>query len=355
MEIEHEIGALEFSADGRYVIASGGPDDTLVWDRRAGAFSARIPHGGMGGQDSWTDRRGARSIHRGAFVLDAHPTKALIATAGPDRDAALWDLASGSAVARFPHEDTVTAVRFAPSGAALATVTEAGVVRVWDVASGRDLRQMPQGSASYWVGISPRGTLRRKRRRRPAPAGVATRERRARRHDRHRRTGAGRGLQPRRAPPRDVRRGSRADRIWDLPAGTRAWEIPMAGHDAAGVVFAADDRELVFAGSTGRSSGGIRTSTCRAVPSRSAPSSSAWRRARDRGRIATNTVDGARVWDARTQEELRQIPYAGWSTAVAISADGRWLASTGRDGEGTTSIDVTEISPANPRPPPARG
>jgi len=346
VEIDHEVSALRFSADGRFVVASGGPDGTLVWDRRSGGLSARIDHGGMGGEDSWNDRRG-RAIHRGPFVLDASPKTDTIATAGPDHDAALWDLTSGVEIARLAHEDTVTAARFAPTGDLLATVTEDGVVRLWDLASHGELRRMEQGSAAYWVGISPAGTY-------IASAAV---------DHRVRVWGLANGdpvatidtegeVQAAAFSP-DERRivtfGEDLEEttVWDLPAGTRAWEIPMASNEAAGLVFAPDDRALVFAGVDGsvtwwdqemhvqersRSLGGFVIGMAASA---------------DRARIATNTTDFARVWDARTGAELRQMPYAGWSLAVAISADGRWLASTGRD-EGRTLIEVTEIWPQDP-------
>jgi WD40 repeat protein len=348
VEIDHEVGALRFNADGRFVIASGGPDGTLVWDRQAGGLSATIAHGGMGGQDRWRDRRGSGSIHRGAFVLDASPTTDTIATAGPDHDAALWDLASGSEVARLAHEDTVTAVRFAPAGDVLATVTEGGIVRLWDVASRRELRRMEQGSAAYWVGVSPAGSYVAS-----AAADHRVRVWRLANGDPVA-TIDSEGLVLAAAFSPDERRivtfGDDLEQttVWELPTGTRAWEIPMASNDAAGVVFAPEDRALVFAGVDGlltwwnqdlhaedrsRSVGGFVIGMAASG---------------DRARIATNTADFARVWDARTGDELRQLPYAGWSTAVAISADGRWLASTGQDGDGTTFIDVTEIWPADP-------
>jgi hypothetical protein len=42
------------------------------------------------------------------------------------------------------------------------------------------------------------------------------------------------------------------------------------------------------------------------------------------------------------------MPYANWLTAIAISRDGRFLASAGDDTPSSTSIEVTEIAPADP-------
>ena len=135
---------------------------------------------------------------------------------------------------------------------------------------------------------------------------------------------------------------------WELPAGTRAWEISMASNDAAGVVFAPDDRELVFAGVDGSLAWWDLDQHVRHRSLSLGSFVVGMAASADRARIATNALEMASVWDVRTGKELRQMAYAGWLTAVVISADGQWLASSGRDGTGTTSIEVTEVWPADP-------
>jgi hypothetical protein len=348
VDIEHEVGALAFSADGRFVIGSGGPDDTIVWDRNAKQVSARIAHGGMGGQDSWDDARGSHSVHRGSFVMDVSPKSPVIATAGPDHDAALWDMASGKDIARFAHDDTVTAVRFGPSGDVIATVTEAGVVRVWDIASKTELRQMAQGSASYWVGVSPAGRY---------VASVAA-DHKARVWELANGNlvatiDTGGPVDAAAFSPDERTLATYGDdleptALWDIPAGTPAWKIPTASNDAAGVVFGPPDSYmLIFAGVDGSlgwwdSIQHLETHSVNLEQFVIAMAASA-----DRTRVVTDAADIARAWDVRTGHELRQMPYSGWLTAIAISADGRYLASSGRDAK-STSIEVTEIWPDDP-------
>ena len=207
---------------------------------------------------------------------------------------------------------------------------------------------MQQGSAAYWVGVSPSGAYVASA---AADANVrvwrgATGELVA--------TIATAGAVEAAAFSPDERRlvtwGQDLEQttIWDLPSATRAWDIPMASNDAAGVVFAPNDRDLVIAGVEGslewwdqEQRVATRSISLDAFANDLAASS-------DRGRIATSAAEIARVWDARTGRELRQMPYGGWLTAVAISPDGRWLASTGRDPSGTTLLEVTEIWATDP-------
>jgi len=353
LEIEHEVSALAFSADGRFVVAGGGPDDTLVWDWRANKVSARITHGGMNGQDKWIDASGRESILRGPFVLDVSPKDAVIATAGPDHDAALWDLESGREIARFAHEDTVTAVRFARSGEVLATLTEDGVVHVWDVASRRELRQMPQGSASDWIGVSPTGRY---------VASVA--------EDHKARVWqlASGELSATLEPdgPIDAATFSPDEQtiatfgedaettvFWTLPAGTREWQIPKASN---GVVFGPEQSTIVIGEPGTVEKEGTDSKLTwweRGQQEASHSASLEWFVGRmatsaDHARLVTSDAEMARVWDARTGHELRQMAYLGWLTAVAISPDGRYFASTGRDIDLNTLIEVTEVWPDDP-------
>jgi WD40 repeat protein len=142
--------------------------------------------------------------------------------------------------------------------------------------------------------------------------------------------------------------------IWDLPAGTRAWAIPIA--TSAGVVFAPNDRELIIAGADGdgdSSEGKLAWwDQDRRVPARSVSLDGfvdEMVASADRGRIATSAGAIARVWDTRTRRELRQMPYDARLQAIAISADGRWLASKGWNiGDGRPILEVTEIWAADP-------
>jgi WD40 repeat protein len=346
VEIENSVGALAFSADGRFIIASGGRDDTLVFDRAAKRISAHIAHGGMAGADMWTDARGRR-VHRGAFVLDTSPTQPLIATAGPDHDAALWSLETGAAVARLAHEDTVTAVSFSPKGDALASVTEHGTVHVWDVASGRELRRLEQSGLSYWVGVSGSGRFVASTADEnvhvwdlASGAPVATLP-----------LGGPEGAARFAADERSiVTFGSAvpATVVWRLPSGTRLARIPVQSDEQAGALFAPDGRALVIGDTDGR----LHWWDLDPLEERFSRPVDGFviqlAQSADRARVASDALDVARVWDVGTGHELRQMPYADWLTAIALSRDGRFLASAGDDTPSSTAIEVTEIAPADP-------
>jgi WD40 repeat protein len=83
--------------------------------RRAARRHDRVGLAGESGHRAHRTRRHGRSgildrcaraasIHRGHAVLDVSPTSAVIATAGPDHDAALWDMEVGREIARLTHE-----------------------------------------------------------------------------------------------------------------------------------------------------------------------------------------------------------------------------------------------------------
>jgi hypothetical protein len=344
--IEDVVGALAFTADARFVVAAGGPDDTLVWDRSAGRVSARIAHGGMGGTERWTDRRGVFG-HRGTFVLAASDDGPTFATAGPDRTAAVWNAATGSEVVRFAHEDVVTAVSFAPGGGALATVTESGVVRLWDVASGREVWSAAQGAPAYWVGVSRRGTyvasvaadgLARVWNRSDGAlvASIAT-------------GGAAQAAEFGEDEGLLAVHGEDlpATLLWDLRAGARVRELPVASNDAAGVLFG-DDGRIVIGGTDGKLTWWDAAAD---APLREVALDGfviALAASADGARFATNVTEIARVFETATGRELRQMPYSNWLTAVALSADGRWLASAGQDGDNGFVIEVTEVRPDDP-------
>jgi WD40 repeat protein/serine/threonine protein kinase len=67
------------------------------------------------------------------------PNGGLLATAGKDATAALWNVSDGQLVARLMgHTGEVNAVRFTPDGRLLATCSDDKTVRVWDVSTGQE-------------------------------------------------------------------------------------------------------------------------------------------------------------------------------------------------------------------------
>jgi WD40 repeat protein/class 3 adenylate cyclase len=67
------------------------------------------------------------------------PDGKMIATAGNDKTARLWDTATGQQVLTLSHPAGVGHLMFSPDGSHLATAAGDGIARLWDVASGRQL------------------------------------------------------------------------------------------------------------------------------------------------------------------------------------------------------------------------
>jgi WD40 repeat protein len=59
------------------------------------------------------------------------PQGRLLATAGEDRTARIWDTTSGQERARMEHQAAVAAVAFSPDGRLLATGSSDGTAWIW--------------------------------------------------------------------------------------------------------------------------------------------------------------------------------------------------------------------------------
>jgi WD40 repeat protein len=98
------------------------------------------------------------SGHKGiVFRASFSPDSRLIATAGDDKIARIWESRSGAELLRLAeHEDSVTAAVFSPDGRQLATSSFDKTVRLWDLSSGAELKRLQGHSAAVWdVDFSP--------------------------------------------------------------------------------------------------------------------------------------------------------------------------------------------------------
>ncbi|MFP3558870.1 TIR domain-containing protein [Paraburkholderia sp. SIMBA_049] len=253
LEIEDQDAPLtiHFNRNGRLLAAGGGVRGTFIWDLDRDAISTRIPHGGAGGKRRWEDKRGTHYDGRGSRqVIDFNPTRDVVATAGPDSTARVWDARDGRELLRLQHAEMATAVAFDAKGERLATSDESGAVCLWDSASGKKLHCMTQGSPVYWVAFSPSSALL---------ASVAldgsvdvwdTATGELRRQFRHEG-----GVKAARFDPHETMLATFGDdtdtRLWNLENGTESWRMQVASSVDAGVVFDTATHSMVVAGYDG--------------------------------------------------------------------------------------------------------
>ncbi len=288
------------------------------------------------------------------------PDGSILATAGADGTARLWDVATGRpigppiAAVSDPSNNSVDAVAFSPDGRILATAGSDGTARLWDVATGRPIgtpftapppTSKAVSNSINGLAFSPHGNI--------LAAAV----------------------------------GDGIVQLWDVatgrPIGTPIIAVSDPGSDSvSGVAFSPDGRILATAGSDGTARL-WDVATHRPIGSSIIPVGVSGDQGSDQGATGVNAVafspdgnvlataenDGtARLWDVATRQQIGTPiaadtdPFNTPATAVAFSRDGSMLATAGSDGTarlwnmdfyGQIGAPIAAVRPASSPGPPS--
>ncbi|MGE3309757.1 MAG: protein kinase, partial [Limisphaerales bacterium] len=126
---------VEFSPDGRRLVAAGGDGVARLSDPGAGT-TRELRH------DDWSWVMRARFDGSGSRVV----------TASHDRSARIWDAESGRLIRTLVHPVDVNDASFSPDGRFVVTRGKDPVARLWDAGDGRLLSEVMTHSS--WVDVS---------------------------------------------------------------------------------------------------------------------------------------------------------------------------------------------------------
>jgi WD40 repeat protein len=140
---------LAFDRTGARLAAANG-DVAVVWDVGTGDELLRVMHG---------ITADASLAHLEGWIDDVafSPDGGYLATAGRDRTARVWSLASRQEVMRVRHGAGVEAVAFGPGGATLLSASYDGTARLWEVPTGRELLRAVHAGGAEVAAFSPDG------------------------------------------------------------------------------------------------------------------------------------------------------------------------------------------------------
>jgi WD40 repeat protein len=131
---------LAFAPDGNTLAAAGMDDVLRLWDVRTG-HERRVP------------------VDEPIAALAYSPDGKWLATAGEGGVLCIRDAASGQELRRCPgHTGPVRAVVFAPDGRRLASAGEDKVIRLWEAATGKEEKRLTgHGNPIFYVAFTPGG------------------------------------------------------------------------------------------------------------------------------------------------------------------------------------------------------
>jgi Tol biopolymer transport system component len=137
--VSGKVWRVTFSLDGELIATAGDDGTARVWDANTGRELTRVTHDGR--------------VWEVAFSPDGHR----IATASDDNTAAVWDADTGRELTRVTHNNLVWHVVFSPDGQRIATASDDNTAGVWDADTGRELTRVTHNNLVWHVVYSPDG------------------------------------------------------------------------------------------------------------------------------------------------------------------------------------------------------
>jgi WD40 repeat protein len=308
------VTSASFAPDGARVVTASADGAVRVWSVPSGTLLATYRHDGPV-EGALLDSEGAQVLswsadgtarlwapagdtlifsHR-APVLSAAlaPGGTLVATAGEDGTARVFDARTGDLLHVLDHEKPVTGIAFSPDGALVITAGKERVSRIWAAASGELVHELGEHrgvvtSASF----SPDGKL-----------AVTT-------------------------------SADGAARVWDVDTGARTAIFLGHTNEVSGSAFSPDG-SLVVSVSSDRTARVWETTTGRAevalLGHRDTVTDAEF--GPDGTSVVTASLDGtARVWDAAPDPVLAPLAHIGSPTKAAYTPDGRYVPAVPASG-----------------------